>query len=208
MPTRSIARLPAALQTEFYTLAHSLARRVAHNEADVDDLTQEAIFSLLRSLKRRGVAPNKQFAFARTVMLRAMQTYYAGGWRSTGTRQCTYDEHPLDKIPEQQISVDPSEQLDTELVVQQYLNDLQQACGPLAHRVAYNLIAPRDPAYCQHLITHHKRKRRTQKKVRVTNKRLREALELSRGRWRRTLREIREFTRCWLQEHAETPTAR
>ncbi len=175
---------------ELRVLAASLARNLARQPADIDDLMQEGLWSAYRCLARTK-DPKKPFALARTVMQRAMITYYAGGWRRSGAR---YREHiPLPAGADG--SHNPVDGWNGALDLRQYLHELEQEFGITARQMAENLITPRHPVYCQLL---HDKARRTNRTIRPSNKQLRQSLKLTRKQWKNTLRVVRVFTRTWL----------
>lgn len=188
---------------EVTNLARSLARRVTHTEVDVDDLMQEALWSLHKRLKKTP-HPDNFWAFAKTVMLRSMQTYYSGGWRPSGAR---HDSTPTMSLDYVTTGCDPRQALDEELDLDQFFSTLEATCGPMARHVAENLISPTNYAYCYRLIEQSRCKAQARRNgaavrgvqhIRVSHKQLRAALGLDRKQWKIVLREVRTFTTKWL----------
>jgi hypothetical protein len=83
--TRHRTRAGATHMTieEVTPLARSLAEKRAHRPADVDDLVQVALFAYHRDTERVGVVVMKPYAHARTVLERAMWSYYHNVARRT-----------------------------------------------------------------------------------------------------------------------------
>lgn len=191
--------------TEQQKLARSLATRIAHTEADIDDLMQEGLWSLHRMLKRIP-KPTKPFAFARTVMQRSMYTYYSGKWRGTGAR---YDIRPTTCLEDyhHRCTTDPRSQLDDRLELEHFFQSLEAICGPLHRHIAENLISPCDPTYCRALIKSATQRSRAKRKglvgkgvthIRISRQQLRNTLGLTGTTWREVMMEIRTFTTHWL----------
>ena len=176
-----------------YKLAYSLAIRIAHQPADIDDLVQEAIWSAHRRLNKKP-QPRKPYSLARTVMLRSMYTYYAGGWRLSGAKH--REDLPFPTIPTDKTIHDPRHSWDSKADLDAFLTALETQHGTLARRVTENLLIPSDPAYCQ--LLHETAWNRYAKRLRPSYKQLRLALNLSRTEWRQTLRAVRHFTANYL----------
>ncbi len=196
--------------TELTRLAHALAYKTARQQADVDDLVQEGLWSARRMLLRIR-NPNKPYALCRTIMQRAMITYYAGGWRGTGVRY--RQDYPLTAAPPSRTTLDPQDRLDNKIDMEGYFSGLQSECGALARTIAENLITPKEPVYIQQLreAAEHKAKvlrRRSGvvqnvKRLRPSHKQLRMALDLERPAWQEVLKRIRHYTARWLAQQTE-----
>lgn len=180
--------MPNPTQDQLNTIAKSLARNAAYCPADYDDLVQEALFGAYLAF-RRFKHPRKPFAFARTIMRRAMISYYN---RNQPGRYVSLEHHPLEyqtlyhasplrtgdyEIPHvgwitparqraqmTSLPFDPAEhELDHELFLEQYFTALQSSLGLRPRRMAENLIAPNDPAVCTYVIEAAARKERANK---------------------------------------------
>lgn len=180
--------MPNPTQDQLNTLAKSLARTMSYCPADYEDLVQEALFGACLAF-RRFKHPRRPFAFARTIMRRAMISYYN---RNQPGRYVSLEHHPLEYqtlyhatplrvldyetpyvgfvTPARQraqmasLPFDPSEhELDHDLLLEQYFTALQSSLGLLPRRIAENLIAPNDPAVCAFAIEASARKERANK---------------------------------------------
>ncbi len=210
-----LTKQPSPTEQELNRLAVSLAHRIAHQEADVDDLVQEGLLSLHRML-RKHPRPNKPFAFARTLMQRSMLIYYSGGWRYSGARH--REDLSFTAAPPDRTTHDPRRRWDNDLDLDAYLTALETTHGALARLVADNLLAPQDEDYCQLLHETAQHKTRLKKKgkntrganhIRPSHCQLRKALHLTRTEWHRTLHAIRQFTAtylAWTSDAATLPT--
>ncbi len=197
---------------ELTSLARALACNAARQDADIDDLTQEALWSARRRLRKTPV-PRNAFALARTVMQRAIITYYAGGWRGTGVRY--RQDFPLTEAPPDKTMLDPQGQWDDKIDLDGFLNGLETKHGSLARTVAENLVTPQDPAYCQLLrktatrkTALHRRGARTHavKHIKPSHKQLRTAFNLSRIEWHAILLKVRQFAAVWLITQTDAAT--
>jgi hypothetical protein len=193
--------MPATLMPttqELTALAQSLARNMCHEEGDVDDLIQEALRNCYRDFKQVP-RPHKPFAFARTTMWRGMFDYYNNNKQRQRAREQSLEaqgmEFPAPRDEEQEL-------LDR-LEIEQYLTALEKTHGLLARRVAENLLAPTDPAFCQFILDEVAAKERANHKssgrVRISKRQLREAFELRPDEWQQIMTTIRTFTRTWLK---------
>lgn len=197
----SKTKLPTVEQTK--VLASALARKLAHQPADVDDLVQEGLLSWHYRVKRKP-APRKPFALARTVMQRAMFTYYRGRWCRSGARY--REDVGLDFAPTEKVTQEPGQQWDDAINLNMYLTSLEVNLGTRARFVAENMIMPRDLFYCRALDTTATRERR--KHLTPTKQELCHVAGLDRKQWVVLLEQIREFTALWLlqtQEMCELP---
>lgn len=208
MPAHAIVELP---QADLSRLAHSLARGFTHNDADIDDLVQEALWSFERRLRAMRTPPNNPWAFAKTSMSRIMMCYINGDTRHTGAR---HNPRPMVDIDYAGVQTDPWDQLIAELDLERYLNQLEVNCGPTARRVAENLLEPCDPCYCEALMASNQKKMRQKRrgqsvrgvhKIRVSHKELRQALGLERKQWHEVLQQVRTFTTGWLSWTSTQP---
>lgn len=199
MPT---IKSPSPTPQQLNVLAHSLARRITQQPADVDDLVQEALFSYHRSSVHK-----KSFALARTLLQRCMWIYWSGGWRYSGARH--REDFPLTAAPPDKMLQDPQGAWNNALDLDAYLNALEVMEGMLARRVAENLLQPQDERYCKLLrITARRKarlKQRGSKHIRPSHVQLRTAFKLTRTEWHRTLHRIRQFTADYLAERMSDP---
>lgn len=206
MPT-STARPQLPTNEELQKFAYSLARRIAHIEADIDDLVQEALWALHLQTKKTRIIPRKPWAFAKTVMLRHMYIYYTGQWTHSGARHNQMPTVSLeDTIP---LTCNPWEQVDTAIDLERFLKSLEAICGRTARQIAENLIQPSDRPYCSKLIANARRKTREhengaavrgfkQIRLRVSPMMvLRTRLGLSQKQWYRIVGDIRRFTETY-----------
>ncbi len=191
MPTTTKSPLPTMQQTQ--VLARALAKRMAHQPADVDDLIQEALWVWHRRAQRKPF-PTKPFALARTVMQRAMQTYYGGRWCRSGARH--QEDLPFECAPQVSVVQEPGQGWEEKITLDAYFAALEKECGTVARLVAENLIMPRDLFYCRALddvvFTRGKRK------LRPSQQALRQVLHIPRTDWNALLKRIRAFTALWL----------
>ena len=197
--------MPKPTQEQLNTIAHSLARRLAYTPADIDDLVQEALWGLHQAYHYQHRKPRKDFAFARTVMHRAIITYY-------NKRRLQPPLEPL--LPGTPIPLPPrcteGDRIDNEIVLHQYFDALECGCGRTARLIAENLIAPSDPVICEYIIKEvaqkqrlaknkrHRTQVRAFKHIRLSQRQIREALGFTRSQFTTTLQEVRKFTRGWL----------
>jgi hypothetical protein len=192
MPTSVIPTPEELTAEEQINLAKALATRMAYDPADVDDLSQEALLKYIRSNRAHA---HKPFPFARTVMQRAIVSYY----RSQKLRPPHLSMSALSTEQLRQVShSNVFAAIEDKALLEQYLLAVESGMGPLARRAAENLINPKDPNYCKRIIkkTHRKKIRRT---VNGSPLQLRRALGLkNRTQWAKLIRELREFTHLWL----------
>ena len=174
---------------ELGILARALAIRMAHNPTDVDDLSQEALLWCHNTF-RRTPKPTKPFALARTVMQRAMITYY----HKPCHRKAQHEE-PLSAHTEHML-VPTYNASDDKLYFEQYFGALESMLGPMARRVAEDLLAPSSEEFCEFIIKETKQK--NLRKTRITSQQLRRALGIKRSEWATIMRGIKGFTRTWL----------
>lgn len=200
----SVKRPPDPTAKELSNLACSLARRIAHQDADIDDLMQEGLISLHRMLQKVP-HPDNPFAFARTLMQRCMLIYYSGGWRFSGARH--REDLSWAAAPMEKTTIDPQRRWDNNLDLGAYLNALEGAEGALARQVAENLLMPQDEYYCSLLFDTAKKKAKARElkgqtagvnRIRPSHYQLRMAFNLNRSKWHRTLHTIRRFTANYL----------
>ncbi len=177
---------------ELSNLAYALARRIAHQEVDIDDLMQEGLLSHHRMLQKVPY-PDKPFAFARTLMQRCMLIYYSGGRRFRGARH--REDLSWTAAPVEKTTIDPQRWWDNTLDLGSFLSALEAAEGKLAREVAENLLTPQHEQYCRLIMTAAKVKNT---RVRPSHYQLRTALELKRHQWHDTLLTIRRFTANYL----------
>ena len=191
MPEVQATTVPTS--KELRNLAYSLARRIAHQEVDIDDLAQEGLLSLHRMLQKVP-HPDNPFAFARTLMQRCMLIYYSGGWRFSGARH--REDLSWAAAPVEKTTIDPQRRWDNNLDLGAFLDALEAAKGELARRVAENLLAPQDEQYCNLLFEAAKESGGV--RLRPSHYQLRIAFELKRSQWQNTLHAIRTFTADYL----------
>ena len=197
--------MPNPTTDQLDVIANALARAHAYCPADVDDLKQEALWGYCQALKRTP-HPHSPFAFARTIMQRAMITYYhKHRWHA--------DHETLSAAT----PAADNDSVDNRLVLGQYLEALESGCGHTARRIAENLITPTDPDVCRFIIaemttTQQQLKRTPQgyafkevKQIRISKRQLRQALGVTRSQWTRTLKEVRTFTRSWMALNIPQP---
>lgn len=187
-------------------LAKSLARRTARVDSDEDDLVQVALFSYHEATTQTYVnaAPMENpHAFARTVLHRAMQRYYA---RPLATDDaCDLDDAgALDGTSARQADL---------LDFDDYFAALERTHGPTARAVAENLLAPSGKCAGHILAAATERAavranlsatqrrhgpRGCTRRVRLSADNVRRGLGLSPTVWHKTLAAVRTFTRTWL----------
>lgn len=185
-------------------LATALARRKARNEADIDDLVQQALWDVHYSCK--GEDMPQALGLAQTIILRAIRKYYNGEWTRAGGK---YDPTECVSLESSGFTraVDPWAEVHDEMDMELYFQQLEAVHGPLARKVAENLIQPTDEEYCRYLIKHQRVRERRRargehvrnfKKVTTNRHQLRRALGLNNFRWEILINNIKDFTREWL----------
>ena len=168
-------------------LAESLARRIARQHADVDDLVQTGLLAYISDLRRlrrcsktrSGTlkTPERAWALARTILRRAMFGYYGSAperasWRSESLNQqprpyphAQADRYRIVALDDQTAHYGSSHLVvgqQTELLeMNDYLGALERACGHQARVIVENLIAPMGDCAMQ-LLIEMQRKRRAQ----------------------------------------------
>jgi hypothetical protein len=197
-------------------LALSLARRIARNPDDVDDLMQEGLFAYHRARRLRSAAyletaPNP-WAMARRIMRCAMLRVAYARTPPAGTTLVSLDATPEDGGAPAWASdggAAVGRQSDL-LALEEFFAALERRHGALARRVAENLVEPRDPECCRRLLAAAERKRRLRARrvrlgtegplprVRMSPRAVREALGVAEPQWRQTLTQVRAFTRDWV----------
>lgn len=186
----------APTYTETVTLARSLAYHAAQQPADVDDLTQEALFAWHNCTQRqRGNDARKPFSLARTVMQFAMFSYYSRRWSMSGARHRAEDCF-LEELPSGYTAVSQAAPNMDRLSLQEYLDALSASCGTMAAYIAKNLLMPQDLWYCRLISDAAQGPGR--RRARPTHGHLREALGLTPTEWKHLLQQVRVFTARWL----------
>lgn len=202
-------------------LARSLATREAHREADADDLMQVGLFEYHRTIQRCSATDVAHpTAFARTVLLRAMRTYYhqQREWQRRGEPNLHTALDALDR-PSATDLPDASYSTQAALFsVHSFFDALEQQCGGAARLVAENLFEPRGK--CAEFIVHEARGKATaqkgyqpgatrhqprgaKKRVRFSARSVREGLGMSVSEFARQLTIVRAFT----QQYFELPVS-
>jgi len=182
-------------------LAEGLARRIARQPADVDDLIQTGLLAYLSDYKRiqRLVPLHAQWPTARAIVRRAMLGYY--GTFPERASQCS------EALTE--YASDGAEQQTDLLEMNDYLGALERACGHQARVIVENLMAPTGECAVR-LLVEIRSKRRSQrdgyspsnKRVRLSQRAIREAMDLDKQTWAAELQRVRGFTRQWISKTA------
>lgn len=187
-------------------LAHSIARREAHREDDVDDLVQVGLFALHRALKKEPSVQNAP-AFAGTIFVRAMRGYY---WR---TREWQGRGQPDQHVELDVLSMPfdgPVAPVSPDFFLSDYLTALEAVLGIQARLMVENLMDPSGDCARNILAEVHAkqsvRKGRTgahlprgvTKRIRLTPRMVRDALAIAPTAWTARMQEIRDFTKLWL----------
>lgn len=154
--------------TQFTDLAQTLARKEAWQPADADDLVQEGLIALDRALRK--TTPEKPYAFARTVMQRAMQKSLAAYHRGPPPGFWVELGDMLDPV-----TVENGEQ-EGLIDFASYFASLERVYGTEARTIAESLLA----------------------RVEGGENHVRERLGFSKARWGDALVQIRTFTEAWL----------
>lgn len=96
------------------------------------------------------------------------------------------------------------------LELDDYFRALERAHGPLARRVAENLVAPRERVVCETILRDAAMRQHLGRRgggrdqpIRITSRHVRQAFGLSPRQWRYVVHDIRSFTTRWLTEAAE-----
>lgn len=194
---------------DFFPLARSLARRIAWEPDDADDLFQEGVVALHLAL-RKNPRLRKPHAFARTVLSRAMRGHYPAARRSAPSLLSV--EELLDgdggRLPAA-LTAEPGEQVD---LIGEFLADLEKRYGRQARWAAESLIVP-GASFGAFVMVEVEEKRRRKRpgydhrnprgveNIRTSHRQVREALGLSASRWHGLLGEIRGFACEWLPAH-------
>jgi len=196
---------------EIIPIAHSLARKEAHRDDDIEDLVQVGLFAYHR-LEQRGSPVTRPAAVARTVIQRAMRGYYyhLGEWQGRGE---TDRFVPLDEPLGIAAVVGPV-QLEL-LEWADYFEALERRAGKTARLIVENLLGPSGPC-AEHILGEVQKKQQAQarvagrsaavrrhqprgvkKGIRVTGRMVREGLGLSAAEWTAAMQSIRAFTAEW-----------
>lgn len=159
--------------------------------ADVDDLAQEGLIGLFLALEDRE-PPHHPFAFAKTVMRRAMGAYYP-------------DQPPpppvsLDILASQISPIPEEDPLQDEQILE-YLEALEQSCGKIARFIVQNLLAPSD-SLGRFILAELGDEVEGIRTVPVTKMRIMRAASLTKHRWFKIFREIEAFTAEFLERRS------
>lgn len=207
---------------QFSSTARNLARRIALQPADEDDLVQEGLFALDRALLRT-TTPRHQGAFAVAVMRRAMWRYNLQPWVRDSNQTVSLEGTesglaPLTEFVDLQLDGVPYHvQQERQLTEQAYYTGLERAHGPEARRIAENLVEPRDEKLCEYL-EHAVAGVLAQQKqgpcevcecvhrprVRLSKTQIRRGLGITYEKWYATLNHIKAYTASWLTTHQVT----
>lgn len=196
-------------------LAEGLARRIARQDADVDDLVQTGLLAWIvdqrrltaRSQTRTGRLRTEHaaWALARVVLRRAMLGYYGMLAERKVAQTASLDDQNGCATLVRFATSDSHQRQNDLLEMHDYLDALERACGRTARRIAENLIAPRGECAVR-LTIEIRRKRATQRRgydhghprVRLSQRAVRDAMEMDKREWDRYLAQVRGFTREWL----------
>lgn len=137
-------------------LARGLACKLAHREADIDDLIQTALFAYHRDVPRHQHRVRDPWALAKTILERAMIAYYYYSYPSKGRFYLLNSQEykryePIDDHP---VSCNATEDnLFDQLDLEDYFVKLEQQCGKTARVLAENLITPKDPCITAYIFS-------------------------------------------------------
>lgn len=190
---------------EYVPMAHALARKIEWSADDHEDLVQEGLVALLKSMRqyaKSGKPVDNPTGLASYVMQGWMKWFYTAKDRSS-----VYCELQEDHI------VGPPE-ADSAAFIADFLQALHTAHGAIARAVAEAMLSPGpDVAAVSLREATGKAARAAQgelvrgyQQVRVTQAHIREALQLEETQWYAVLRLVRGFTRNYLRQKS-LPTA-
>ncbi len=180
-------------------LATSLARKYARVLHEQDDFIQEGLWAYTKATKRTTVKRqkiNNPFAFARTVMQRAMISYHQHTVHHPDTEQLYPDTATTHTT------------IDERLWLEQYLNALESQYGTRLRRVAVNLIEPTDKIVCAYILKESRAKQRAQRQgasvrgvqqIRLSRRQVQEAFGYTTQEWRVVINILQTFTTQWLR---------
>ncbi len=184
--------------SQLNVLATSLARKYAQATHEQDDLVQEGLWAYTKAV-RRTRHPNKPFAFARTVMQRAMISYYhTVSQRIPDTEQL---------YPNTAVIYTTHTTIDERLWLEQYLEALESQHGSRIRTVAANLVDPTDKRVRSYILKEVRAKQRAQRRgvavrgihqIRLSQRQVREALGYTTTEWRVVMNILQTFTTQWL----------
>lgn len=192
---------------EFRPLADWWASRIQWSEEDHEDLVQEGLFWLFKTLKgyqKSGKPINDLQGLASACLSCAIKWYY-----KRSDREMTFveaDDKTLKLLP----PVEGDEYFG-DVWTQEYLEAVGQNLGPEMRTVAGNLLAP-GPEVIQAAMAEmvikaeqHREGKRVvgHSTLRITNEHVRRVSNLTEGQWQKTLGTIRKFTKEYLVNHGE-----
>lgn len=191
--------------TGFRDLADWWANRIQWSEEDHEDLVQEGLFSLFKTLKgyqKSGKPIENLSGLANTVLSSTMKWYYKPADRET-------TKVPIEVAP---IPVLGVEEYFSEIMVKEYINEVGRVLGPAARTIVENLISPTPVVIdiaTREMQSKAERKAKGERVVghstlRVTKEHIRKAANLTEGQWLKEILGIQTFTRTYL-EAGEAP---
>lgn len=182
-----------------------MAREEAHCPDDVDDLMQEACLAVWKD--RRLLSSSNPYrstnpcGLATLIMRRAIRSYYwkQREWQGRG------EPNKHSSLQEAVTAAAPQEES-----LEIFYSALEHSAGPLARKVAENLIEVRDAVCIRTIMRECEEKQRRQRRglsargagkrrIRVSRRMIRESLGLNRHEWQSQLTEVRAFTSHWIR---------
>lgn len=181
-----------------------MAREEAHCPDDVDDLMQEACLAVWKDSERLTTNNYKlrdRRSLATTIMLRGIRSYY---WKQ---REWQRRGEPNKHISLQEVVTAAAPQEES---LEIFYSALEHSAGPMARRVAENLVEVRDVVCIRTIMRECEEKQRRQRqglsargagkrRIRVSRRMIRESLGLNRHEWQAQLTEVRAFTSHWIR---------
>lgn len=190
---------------EWKPLAYKIAGEHADGDMELlEDLAQTALLALLKAFEKNPPEDlQKPGAFVTVTLRRAVRRYLQMEQRRTAT---------LQRRPPQPSSVSP-DPVPEVLALEEYLEELREACGERCRFIAESLIHPGE-VIGVHVLREQRRKKEVRRRrpsvhnqihtIRVTPQMMRRALGLNTREITDAMEEIREFTYDWLERHGES----
>jgi RNA polymerase sigma factor (sigma-70 family) len=180
----------------YMPFAHSIANRIQWNPADHDDLVQEGLIALLKSMreyKQPGKpAVTKPLALACMVMEREMKWWYKPKDRETTTEE----------IQEYHLVEETEDEIFAAAYFREYFDEIERLFGRKTREIAEQLVDPHglviDIAMTDMTARAGEAQggtlKRGYKTLIVKHEHIRKAYQLGENEWYRTLNHLRHFT--------------
>lgn len=206
---------------EFRPLADWWANRIQWSEEDHEDLVQEGLFHLFKTLKgyQRSGRPIRDLkGLASACLAGEMKWYYR---KEEPDKQCLHCDKiakhckckepefaPIIRVPAEnaQVPVEGVEEFLDDLITAEFVDQVGKALGPVAQMIVKNLVVP-GPEVIQLAMEEMCRKAERRQggervvghsTLRITKDHVRRVSKLSEGQWQKELSNIQQFTESHL----------